>query len=227
MVLDDWQTKQAEYDQHRRAGRYNRAYAEMLAADRGDLLHEEFLLAVVRFLMAFDMARAMGQSPEDLNEPASFIRLLRAKLEALQPMFMQIRENANVPQASVAVVYSALAEAGPTGLDARNRADARLRRQFRFDVGATKIMHAICPTKLFILDRYVAFSLQDHYPNPPWEYHNNHPIGHDVNKYRRGLEVARQEIIQTFGNAAAEDGIDGQPAFRIFDKCAWILGRAN
>ena len=227
MVLDDWQTKCAEYDQHPRAGRYNRAYAEMLTADRGDLLREEFLLAVIRFLMSFDMARTMGQSPEGLNEPASFIRLLRTKLEVLQPMFLQIRENAHVPHASLAVVYSELAEAGPTGLDARNRADSKLRRQFRFDVGATKIMHAIFPTKLFILDRYVALSLQYHYPNPPWGYRNNHPIGHDVNKYCRGLDLARQEIIRTFGNAAAEDGVEGEPAFRIFDKCAWILGRAN
>ena len=54
---------------------------------------------------------------------ASFIRLLRTKLEVLQPMFLQIRENAHVPHASLAVVYSELAEAGPTGLDARNRAD--------------------------------------------------------------------------------------------------------
>lgn len=223
MVLNDWQTKVDIYDLQPRSRRYNLAYAEMLAADRDDLLNVEFLLVVVRFLKAFDMARTMGQSPTDLNEPTSFIRLLRNKLEALQPMFQQIRENALIPQNLLVPIYSELADAGPTGLHAHNR----IERPFRFDVGATKIMHAIRPTKLIILDRYVAFSLQDHYPNPAWEYHNAPPIGYTVQKYCRGLEIARQEIIRTFGNEAAEGGIDDQPAFRIFDKCAWISRQMN
>lgn len=224
MILEQWEARVAQYDEGQNAQRYNNAYAVMMGANQENILDEAFLHSIVAFLIEFDMQRFLGQNPHDMDAPGSFINRLHAKLEILQPQFEHIRNEANMPDQSVRHVYTVLAEAGANGLDARNRTDPR-RRAFRFDVGATKIMHAICPNKLIILDRYVAFALRGNYPNPPWHYHNNPPIGHSVDKYCRGLALATDEVNQVFGNAIWAEGIRGQSPLRAFDKCAWIVGQ--
>lgn len=146
MILEHWEARGTQYDESPNAERYNNAYAVMIGANRNNILDEAFLHSIYDFLVAFDMRRVLGRSP------GTFIGRLRGKLEILQPDFEAIRFEAEIPEQSVRRVYEVLAEAGATGLDARNQSDP-CHRAFRFDVGATKIMHAICPNKLIILDR--------------------------------------------------------------------------
>ena len=74
----------------------------------------------------------------------------------------------------VKICYTTLAEKTRTGLDARNLTDTS-NRTFAYDVGATKILHAILPHHFIILDRTVAFALMAEYPNHDWQYRRRFP----------------------------------------------------
>lgn len=239
MILTDIDQRQNAYDNGQRAQHYNMAYKRMVCKNEGVSIDkkftDEYYFSMVDFLEAFDMARTMGQGARNLGKPSSYICRLKSAIECVQDNLVAISKIApadfsmdNEDQRKlVKICYSSLAKKSPTGLDARNLTGPR-NRTFAYDVGATKILHAMLPHHFIILDRIVAFALMAEYPNYDWHYRRRFPIGHSIDKYIMALRIAHSEVLSTLVLKHNTWSLD--PAtihYRLFDKCAFAIGASS
>lgn len=237
MILENWKVNIRDYDKAPKGDIYNRSYSILLKGNNrkstiSSLLTNDFFVQLVHFLKDFGMAKTMGKESANLNNPKSFINRLKIRIESISGALEILRKippedfNPKDYRDLVFRCYSSLAEKSKTGLDSRNYTDPE-GRTFAFDVGATKILHAILPWHLIIIDKYTAFSLQHFYPNE-FSYNKNYPTGHNFDKYMKGLIIAKievQNILEKQNTDLWNNGLCGLPPFRIFDKCSWIKGK--
>jgi len=214
-VFDRVTAKLAKYDKQPKSTTYNSAYHKILNARAGEscLVNEDgsvdeaSLQVVEQGLLAFDMGVQMDET---------FIDKLRKKLNQVENKkllrtfrgFSILSPNIEDIKSETENFFFNLSDKGEDCLSSDNN---------RFGVGATKIMNFLFPDLFVIADSNVRNGL--------------HQINYlDFKVYWAILMLCHNQLIElrrTYGDFKRLLRLDKQPTtlVRIFDKCAFVMGR--
>ncbi len=192
-------------------------YAQLRRLDSPFSRH--YLPFIVAALIAFDMGRMMGSGPGRPRYDTAadgFAGRLHKKLTQIQSSLKDLVHHnlfdTDVQQYAERIreAYDILASDGEGRLNLTEKS-------FRFDVGATKILHFINPEVFIMVDSNVAKALNRAFGIP---YRNTTQPGYSSKLYMRSLSVVRAKIMD-YGIDRFGDLEPGTPTMRIFDKLAF------
>jgi len=217
-ILENVAEKIKEYDAQCKAPKYNATYRRVLKAREGDCclvdadgnVSERALKVIEDALRAFEMGRQMG---------GKFRERLRKKLEddEIRSILKRFRNlcidslDLKEFKDDVKRLYEALSASGSSGLSSR---------QDSFEVGATKIMNFLFPELFIMVDSNVKKAVGRSGPGVPF------------GKYWDIMMICRRELeehkkVQGSYNSLLESDIKPTTLTRIFDKCAFIMGKSE
>lgn len=225
-ILDDVEVRIKKYDKSPDASKYNSCYRSLLRTHQKQSLftengkvNSEFLSKIVKTLKCFKMHRQMGDD---------FSTRLVEKLESKKfSSFYKTFESQKIESGEwknfkedIRSVYNEFSD-GKTGLSQGNK---------RFDVGTTKLLNFIFPKLFVMLDRNVANALSSNdlvkIPTKGSTY------DFSFKSFWKTMRICNKEI-----NILKEErdsvknilelGEKPTTLPRIFDKCAFIVGKEN
>lgn len=188
-------------------------------ADVSNPFGAESLPYIIAALVSFDMGRMMGPDAQSRYDTAAggFAALLQKKLKSIRPYIGHLRgiRLDILPLASEAgnikIAYDILSCDGEEGLNQRGG---------EFHVGASKILHFLCPQTFIIVDSNAARAFRHSHQ---LGFRNTTQPGYSSDKYVQCMECAKKDITR-FGVekfCALEMGI---PLARIYDKLTFMTG---
>lgn len=161
-----------------------------------------------------------GMDKPMVNNKGEFIKNLKTKLESdgIRKILTKFRDvcigspNLADYKSDARVLYECLSAKGQDRLSQEN---------YRFRVGATKVMYCLFPKLFVMLDRYVGRALG----YEEGEYNN-------FEAYWATINICRQELKEwqeLYGSTDSLLKLDQKPTTltRIFDKCATIIGKGK
>lgn len=184
-----------------------------------DPFDSQYLPYIIAALSSFDMGRMMGSTAEsryDTNNEG-FAKHLVKKLNMIKPNIghlMNLRLDGLSPRSekeNINTAYSILSSGEKDGLN---------RRQGKFHVGATKILHFLNPETFIIVDSNAARAFSRSHRV---SFRNATQPGYSGDKYIDCMEHAKRDILN-FGVeefCALEKGV---PIARIYDKLTFMTG---
>jgi hypothetical protein len=219
MILDNAPEKVHRYNQL--CVHYN-LVADGIYRARGEcenLFGIDFHPFLVAALISFDLGRMMGSGAETRYDPAhgGFAARLMEKLQTVQQYLHHLTNvrlcevNPVEERENIVRAYRQLSSGGNRSLNQTGD---------EFHVGATKIMHFLCPELFVIIDSNAARAFRmAHNVN----YRNTTQPGYTADKYIECLSHAQADI-NDFGIAEFCTLENGTPMARIYDKLSFATG---
>jgi len=159
-----------------------------------------------------------GMGKRMLNDKGGFIKNLSNKLESDEARNVLTKFSGKCISSPNLADYRSDVEVLYERLSAKGQ-DRLSQKDYRFCVGATKIMHCLFPELFVMLDKYVGCALG----YLQGEYNN-------FEAYWATMNICRQELKEwqeLYGSTDSLLRLDLKPTTlaRIFDKCATIMGK--
>ena len=219
MILDNAPEKMHRYNQL--CVHYN-LVADGIYRARGEcdnLFGRGFLPFLVAALISFDLGRMMGSGAETRYDPArgGFAARLIEKLHAVQQYLHHLtnvrlnKVNLAEERANIVNAYRELSSGGNHSLNQTGD---------EFHVGATKIMHFLCPELFVIIDSNAARAFRMAHNV---SYRNTTQPGYTADKYIECLRHAQADI-NTMGTVQFCTLENGTPMARVYDKLSFATG---
>jgi len=219
MILDNAPEKVDRYNQL--CVHYN-LVADGIYGARGEcdnLFGGAFLPFLVAGLISFGLGRMMGSGPETRYDPArgGFAARLMEKLQTIQQYLHHLTNirlcevNLAEERDNIVNTYRQLSSGGGRSLNQTGD---------EFHVGATKIMHFLCPELFVIIDSNAARAFRMAHNV---DYRNTTQPGYTADKYIECLSYAQADI-NTLGTVEFCALEDGTPMARIYDKLSFATG---
>jgi len=178
-----------------------------------------FLPFLVAALIVFDLGRMMGSGAEMRYDPsnAGFAARLTEKLQAIQ-QYLQHLTNARLCNINIAEerenilnAYYLLSAGGSNSLNQKGD---------EFHVGATKIMHFLCPELFVIIDSNTAKAFRIAHNVG---FRNTTQPGYTADNYIKCLSCAQADI-REMGATKFCILENDTPMARIYDKLSFVTG---
>jgi len=225
MLLSNVAERLAAYERH--GLHYHLAAMGIYAAreEIGDVFSPDYQPYIIAGLIAYDMARFLGDEPYGREKPykgekpykKEFALRLREKLEkvktSLEPILLKSLSTVEFDdtiKSDFRQAYDTLTAGGTDGLHESEK---------RFCVGASKILHWLNPELFIMLDSHISKAFY-HHPTasiPLWRA--GAPV-YTPDNYLRCLELAQREIIE-YGEARLRRDGKGLPLANIYGNTAF------
>jgi len=222
VILDDPERSIARYNQ---IGLHYNLAADGIYRARAsiDPFSEEYEPFIIAGLLVFDMGRMMGHGSKYAFESHGFRSRLRLKMGAIREVIGALAASGlheidlATHAGAIETAYYCLAETGGNALNADPSK--------QFHVGATKILHWICPSLFLMVDANVAKAFQAHH-EVNYKYKTGTQPGYTAKKYVECLKHTQDEI-RSYGFEKLRRIELGTPVARLFDKAAWVAGQST
>ena len=219
MIIDNAAEKVRRYNQL--CVHYNLVAGGIYRA-RGEydnVFHTRFLPFLIAGLISFDLGRMMGKGAEKRYDPeeGGFAARLMEKIQNVAQYLHHLTNvrlcdvNLVVERGNIIAAYRKLASGGERSLNQTGD---------EFHVGATKIMHFLCPELFVIIDSNAARAFKMAHNV---DYKNTTQPGYTADKYVECLNHAQVDI-NAFGTAEFCALENDTPMARIYDKLSFATG---